>query len=143
MQKINSFLKYSLIILFLSFKVEASVLSDKDEGDIINVVKLQLEAFQQDDFETAYSFASPIIKQIFKNADEFKRMVKSGYQAVYRPKSVNFGPVELVDGVPVLIVYLVDPDGIFVTATYAMQKQDNGEWLINGCILNKAVSDEI
>ena len=78
MQKINSFLKYSLIILFLSFKVEASVLSDKDEGDIINVVKLQLEAFQQDDFETAYSFASPIIKQIFKNADEFKRMVKSG-----------------------------------------------------------------
>ena len=143
MQKINSFLKYSLIILFLSFKVEASVLSDKDEGDIINVVKLQLEAFQQDDFETAYSFASPIIKQIFKNADEFKKMVKSGYQAVYRPKSVNFGPVELIDGVPVLIVYLVDPDGIFVTANYTMQKQDNGEWLINGCILNKAVSDEI
>ena len=143
MQKINSFLKYSLIILFLSFKVEASVLSDKDEGDIINVVKLQLEAFQQDDFETAYSFASPIIKQIFKNADEFKRMVKSGYQAVYRPKSVNFGPVELIDGVPVLIVYLVDPDGIFVTAKYTMQKQDNGEWLINGCMLNKAVSDEI
>ena len=104
---------------------------------------MQLEAFQQDDFETAYSFASPIIKQIFKNADEFKRMVKSGYQAVYRPKSVNFGPVELIDGVPVLIVYLVDPDGIFVTATYTMQKQDNGEWLINGCMLNKAVSDEI
>ena len=143
MQKINSFLKYSLIIIFLSFKVEASVLSDKDESDIINVVKLQLEAFQQDDFETAYSYASPIIKQIFKNADEFKRMVKSGYQAVYRPKSVNFGPVELIDGVPVLIVYLVDPDGIFVTANYTMQKQDNGEWLINGCILNKAVSDEI
>ena len=143
MQKINSFLKYSLIIIFLSFKVEASVLSDKDESDIINVVKLQLEAFQQDDFETAYSYASPVIKQIFKNADEFKRMVKSGYQAVYRPKSVNFGPVELIDGVPVLIVYLVDPDGIFVTATYTMQKQDNGEWLINGCMLNKAVSDEI
>ena len=143
MQKIKPFLKYSLIILFMSFKVEASVLTDKDEGDIINVVKLQLEAFQQDDFETAYSFASPIIKQLFKNADEFKRMVKSGYQAVYRPRSVNFGPVELIDGVPVLIVYLIDPDGIFVTATYTMQKQDNGEWLINGCILNKAVSDEI
>ena len=143
MQKINSFLKYALIILFLSFKVEASTLSDKDESDIVNVVKLQLEAFQQDDFETAYSFASPIIKQIFKNADEFKRMIKSGYQAVYRPKSVNFGPVELIDGGAVLIVYLVDPDGNFVTATYKMQKQDSGEWLINGCILNKAVSDEI
>ena len=127
----------------MTFKLEASVLSEKDEIDIVNVVKLQLEAFQQDDFEKAYSFASPIIKQIFKNADEFKRMIKSGYQAVYRPKSVNFGPVELIDGVPVLIVYLVDPDGIFVTATYTMQKQDNGEWLINGCILNKAVSDEI
>ena len=143
MQKINSFLKYSLIILFLSFKVEASTLSDKDESDIVNAVKLQLEAFQKDDFETAYSFASPIIKQIFKNADEFKSMIKGGYQAVYRPKSVNFGPVELIDGGAVLIVYLVDPDGNFVTATYKMQKQDSGEWLINGCILNKAVSDEI
>ena len=143
MQKINSILKYSLIILFLSFKVEASILSDKDESDIVNVVKLQLEAFQQDDFEKAYSYASPIIKQIFKNADEFKNMIKSGYQAVYRPKSINFGPVELIDGVPILIVYLVDPEGIFVTATYTMQKQDTGKWLINGCMLNKAVSDEI
>ena len=71
MQKINSILKYSLIILFLSFKVEASTLSDKDESDIVNVVKLQLEAFQQDDFETAYSFASPIIKQIFKIFSSF------------------------------------------------------------------------
>ena len=143
MQKIKLFIKFVVIILFLTFKLEASVLSEKDEIDIVNVVKLQLEAFQQDDFEKAYSFASPIIKQIFKNADEFKRMIKSGYQAVYRPKSINFGPVELIDGVPILIVYLVDPEGIFVTATYTMQKQDSGEWLINGCILNKAVSDEI
>ena len=143
MQKIKSFSRFFLIITFLTFNVEASVLSDKDESDIVNVVKSQLEAFQQDDFEKAYSYASPIIKQIFKNADEFKNMIKSGYQAVYRPKSINFGPVELIDGVPILIVYLVDPEGIFVTATYTMQKQDNGKWLINGCMLNKAVSDEI
>lgn len=143
MQKIKSFSRFFLIITFLTFNVEASALSDKDESDIVNVVKSQLEAFQQDDFEKAYSFASPIIKQIFKNADEFKNMIKSGYQAVYRPKSINFGPVELIDGVPILIVYLVDPEGIFVTATYTMQKQDTGKWLINGCMLNKAVSDEI
>jgi len=143
MQKINQFLKLVFIFLFLTLKVEASDLSNQDEIEIVAVVQQQLDAFQSDDFEKAYSFASPIIKQIFQNADEFSKMVKSGYQAVYRPKSINFGPVELIDGMPILIVYLVGPDGDFVTATYTMQKQESGEWLINGCTLNKVIGDQI
>ena len=46
-------------------------------------------------------------------------------------------------GVPSLEVYLVDPDGEFVTAIYSMQQQNNGEWLINGCFLTQAKSSEI
>ncbi len=70
-------------------------------------------------------------------------MVVGQYQAVYRPKSVNIGSVISRGGVPSLEVYLVDPDGEFVTAIYSMQQQKNGEWLINGCFLTKAKSSEI
>ena len=70
-------------------------------------------------------------------------MVVGQYQAVYRPKSVNFGKISLRDGVPSLEVYLVDPEGEFVTAIYSMQQQEDGEWLINGCFLTQAESNEI
>ena len=69
--------------------------------------------------------------------------IRDRYQAVYRPKSVNFGKISLRDGVPSLEVYLVDPEGEFVTAIYSMQQQEDGEWLINGCFLTQAESNEI
>ena len=53
------------------------------------------------------------------------------------------GSVEIIKGVTTLKVYLVDPNGEFVTANYLMEKQGNGEWLISGCVLSKAESDEI
>ena len=70
-------------------------------------------------------------------------MVIGGYQAVYRPQSIKMGSVEIIKGVTTLKVYLVDPNGEFVTANYLMEKQENGEWLISGCILSIAESDEI
>ena len=130
-----------LVVLLIS--TSAFSLTDEDEQEIISVVSQQLEAFQNDDFEKAYSFASPIIKKIFPSPKAFGEMVVGQYQAVYRPKSVNFGKISLRDGVPSLEVYLVDPEGEFVTAIYSMQQQEDGEWLINGCFLTQAESNEI
>ena len=56
---------------------------------------------------------------------------------------MNFGKISLRDGVPSLEVYLVDPEGEFVTAIYSMQQQEDGGWLINGCFLTQAESNEI
>ena len=130
-----------LIVLFIS--TSAFSITDEDEKEIISVVSQQLQAFQDDDFEKAYSFASPIIKKIFPSPKAFGEMVVGQYQAVYRPKSVNFGNVSFRDGEPSLEVYLVDPNGEFVTAIYSMQQQEDGEWLINGCFLTQAESNEI
>jgi hypothetical protein len=107
------------------------------------VVNAQLQAFQDDDFEKAYSYASPTIKTIFSDYKKFRDMVVGQYQAVYRPKSINFGNVTTQGGTTFLEVYLVDPDGIFVTAIYTMQQQEDDSWLINGCFLNQAKSDQI
>ena len=80
-----------LIVLLIS--TSAFSLTDEDEQEIISVVSQQLQAFQDDDFEKAYSFASPIIKKIFPSSKVFGEMVVGQYQAVYRPKSVNFGKI--------------------------------------------------
>ena len=133
-----------LQILILSFLIQngAYAITASDEEEIISVVNAQLQAFQDDDFEKAYSYASPTIKTIFPDYKKFRDMVVGQYQAVYRPKSINIGSVSTEGGVPFLEVYLVDPDGIFVTAIYSMQQQENGSWLINGCFLSKAQSDQ-
>jgi hypothetical protein len=46
-------------------------------------------------------------------------------------------------GEPVQPVLLVGPDLEVVTAYYAMQKQPDGTWRINGCILAPAPDEAL
>ncbi len=143
MLKIKIFSYFQILILSFFIQSGANALTAFDEEQIISVVSAQLQAFQDDDFEKAYSYASPTIKTIFPDYKKFRDMVVGQYQAVYRPKSINFGNVTIQGGTTFLEVYLVDPDGIFVTAIYTMQQQEDDSWLINGCFLNQAKSDQI
>jgi len=136
----NLFLLFALVFIFIG---NSFAITTDEENEIKSIVNQQLEAFQNDDFEKAYSFASPTIKKMFSSPEVFRKMVIGGYQAVYRPQSIKMGSVEIIKGVTTLKVYLVDPNGEFVTANYLMEKQENGEWLISGCILSIAESDEI
>ena len=137
---LNLLLLFALVFIFIG---NSFAITTDEENEIKSIVNQQLEAFQNDDFEKAYSFASPTIKKMFSSPEVFRKMVIGGYQAVYRPQSIKIGSVEIIKGVATLKVYLVDPNGEFVTANYLMEKQEDGEWLIGGCILSKAESDEI
>ena len=75
--------------------------------------------------------------------DIFMTMVRDAYQAVYRPRSVVFGAVTLVGGVPVQQVDIVGPDGVPVIASYPMQRQADGRWRIAGCFLSTPEGDNI
>ena len=137
---LNLLLLFALVFIFIGNSFAITI---DEENEIKSIVNQQLEAFKNDDFEKAYSFASPTIKKMFSSPEVFKKMVIGGYQAVYRPQSIKIGSVEIIKGVATLKVYLVDPNGEFVTANYLMEQQEDGEWLIGGCILSKAESDEI
>ena len=106
-------------------------------------VKSQLQAFAEDDFDQAFKYAAPSIKKIFSSPDNFKLMVINQYPAVYRPKKITFGDITTYRNSPALNVFLVDPDGNFVTATYMMEKQKNNDWLIAGCILSMSDYEQI
>tara|TARA_B100000965_G_scaffold222894_1_gene186522 strand:- start:535 stop:969 length:435 start_codon:yes stop_codon:yes gene_type:complete len=135
----------TLFFTFLIFQSQAisSDLSDFDEEAIKRTVKSQLQAFAEDDFDQAFKYAAPSIKKIFSSPDNFKIMVINQYPAVYRPKKITFGDITTYRNSPALNVFLVDPDGNFVTATYMMEKQKNNDWLIAGCILSMSDYEQI
>lgn len=109
-----------------------------DKTDIQAVIGRQIEAFRADDGATAYSFAAPTLQKAFRNADVFMSMVRSGYQAVYRPKSVIFGRFAAVSGGGYAQeVLVVGPDGETYTALYALERQPDGSWRIAACQIVK------
>lgn len=116
--------------------------TDQDFIAIRSVVEQQLAAFQQDDAETAFSFAAPEIQKQFQNAENFLRMVSMSYPAVYRPRSVLFEAVTTIEDNITQPVLLLAPDGIPVRALYFMEKQLQG-WKINGCILVSVETEAI
>jgi hypothetical protein len=106
------------------------------------VIQAQLDAFRQDKDELAFSYAAPGIREQFKTAENFMRMVKTGYAAVYRPTSVAFVDTSVEDGVPIHAVQFTDSTGAVWIGIYTMQRQPDGSWKVSGCVLvpGKAIS---
>lgn len=132
-----------LVLPLLALPATAQDIPPGDARAIHDVIQSQLDAFQRDDASTAYSYASPSIQQMFTTPDIFMEMVKTGYQPVYRPREVEFRDLGDVNGSLVQDVFLVGPDGKPVIARYIMQKQPDGSWRINGCVLAKAPDQNV
>ena len=110
-------------------------LSLADRRAIRETVERQLQAFQNDDAVTAFSFASPKIQEQFGTPENFMEMVVTAYEPVYRPRSVVFEDPSIIRSTPAQPVFLLSGDGIPVTALYLMERQPDGSWRINGCFL--------
>ncbi|MBE9006770.1 DUF4864 domain-containing protein [Fortiea sp. LEGE XX443] len=102
---------------------------------IRSVIEGQLAAFQKDDAQAAFSFASPGIHQQFQSPENFLRMVMLSYPAVYRPRSVVFEKITTIQDNITQPVLLLSPHGVPLRALYFMEQQPDNIWKINGCIL--------
>ena len=122
-----------LFCLVLFTGAARAEISQTDTDQIRSVISGQLSAFQTDDGVKAFSFASPKIRGIFGDSDNFISMVKSGFPAVYRPQSVQFLEIQDTPNGPVQDVYIIGPDGVPAVARYSLQKQPDGVWKISGC----------
>ena len=103
--------------------------------NIRSVIEGQLEAFQRDDAEAAFAFASEAIQKQVQTAENFILMVKTNYQAVYRPRSILFEKTTIIQGNITQPVLLLAPDGVPVRALYLMVKESDNTWRVNGCYL--------
>ena len=126
-------------IILLALPARAESLTDDDKAAFQSVISGQIDAFRAEDGARAYSYAAPMIKQIFPNPDVFMNMVRQGYQPVYRPQSFRFGDAGFsASGRPVQKVTVVGPDGITYEAIYTMEQQPDGSWQISGCAIVRA-----
>ena len=117
--------------------------SDADQAAIRQVIQSQIAAFQKDDGPTAYGYASPTIQQKFINPEVFMEMVRTGYPAVYHPRTVEFRDLKVESGRLLQEVFVVGPDGSPALAIYEMQRQPDGSWRINGCWLTGAPDQSV
>ncbi|MFU8883134.1 MAG: DUF4864 domain-containing protein, partial [Rhodobacterales bacterium] len=67
-----------------------SVPATAQDRGIEDTISQQLEAFKADDVGTAFGFASPLIKNIFRTPENFGAMVQQGYPMVWRPAEVHY-----------------------------------------------------
>ena len=109
-----------------------------DGATIVSVIEGQLDAFRRDAAAEAFGYASPSIQRVFRTPDNFMSMVRTGYQPVYRPQSVEFVDLVMTSGGLTQRVLFVGPDGVPVMAHYHMQQQPDGSWRINGVTLQES-----
>jgi hypothetical protein len=111
-------------------------LRSQDSTTLQSIISRQMQAFQADDGNTAFEFASPNLQQMFQTPSRFMEMVKRGYAPVYRPESYQFGEMTSApDGNPVQIVDIVDSAGNSWRATYQFERQPDGTWRIGAVSL--------
>lgn len=101
------------------------------DDPIEQVIHDQLSAFLADDFDTAFTYASPAIKGLFGSAQRFGQMVREGYPMVYRPAEVTMlGQGAQGSGVEQRVL-IRDQSGRLHTLAYEMIETPDG-WQING-----------
>lgn len=98
-------------------------------------VQAQLAAFAADDAEQAFAYATPSIRQIFQTPANFLTMVRQAYPVVYRPAKVMFLTPSTLDAAVIQPVHMTDTAGQSWLAVYTVERQADGQWLINGCVL--------
>ena len=79
-----------ILLAFVVFILFSTPIFAGPKEDVQATISLQLEAFLKDDFDTAFTFASPSIRSMFQSPQNFGQMVQRGYPMVWRPQKFNF-----------------------------------------------------
>jgi hypothetical protein len=129
----NFLLSIGLLVCFTTSVVA-------EESKIHIIISAQIEAFQQDDIETAFTFASPKIQMLFGSPVNFGKMVQNGYPMVWRPSDVTFLRQKAVGDVVFQEMRFFDAYGRGHTFVYEMIDV-SGTWKIDG--VHKIKSNDV
>lgn len=102
-----------------------------DEAAIAAVIGAQMQAFRSGDPAAAFDHASPMIRRIFGSAENFGRMVATGYPPIWQPGAVRFLGLRDEGGRLQQRVEVADATGTRHYFDYEMVQTEDG-WKING-----------
>lgn len=124
-----------LVVLCLILLAAQSIAAT-DPADLIqSVVQRQMNAFNEDDYATARTFAAAGLRQRFSK-ERFEKMVKSGYPQIAKSHLVSFGEILFSDDnqAAVATVHVTGKDRVTVIARYLMVLEGDA-WKINGVMI--------
>lgn len=93
-------------------------------------IQAQLDAFAAQDGVRAFSYASPTIKGLFGNPDNFTMMVQKGYPMVWQHQAVKMLELRTVAGDLWQRVMITDAEGATWLLDYKMVEMPEG-WQID------------
>jgi hypothetical protein len=112
-----------------------------DEQAAAESVLRQLDAFRENDYDTAYAFASTEIHSLFTRPT-FERMVKSGYPEIANSSRARVASARKEpDGRVYLVLKIRGANGSHVEAVYEMVRE-TGAWKINAVIARPDPGEE-
>jgi Domain of unknown function (DUF4864) len=106
-----------------------------DVAEIRGVIHRQIDAFRRNDAKSAFALVSPAVQQAYGTPQRFLDVMRMSYRAVYRPASVSFRELIVMDSEVVQQLQVTDRAGSVWVAYYAMQRQKDGSWRTHGCHL--------
>jgi hypothetical protein len=132
------FIQKSMFALMLAMSLLSAASAQLNETTaqaVKHTVQAQLAAFAKDDADLAFSYAAPTIRAMFETPQNFMAMVQDAYPVVYRPERFLFLASSGTDSAVVLPVKMWDKEGQSWMATYKLELQADGRWLIVACVL--------
>ena len=106
-----------------------------DVAEIRAVIHRQIDALRRDDARGAFALVAPGAQQAYGTPERFLDAMRTSFRAIYRPASVAFLDLLTMGDEVVQQVQLTDRSGAVWIASYAMQRQRDGAWRMNGCRL--------
>jgi hypothetical protein len=97
------------------------------------VIQAQLDAFAADDSQRAFLLGTEALRKRFGSPDRFMSMIRRGYPVVYRPATVAFLQPQWDAARLIQAVQMTDAQGNGWLATYRLERQGTGPWLIAAC----------
>jgi len=133
MYKLVKLLRVTTIAVAMSLGLMTSPQAQGDPIEAIqNVIRQQVEHFNDDNAAGAFAIAAPSIQEKFGTPERFLQLVAKGYPQIYRAQSLKFLTLKPHYGSLIQRVLVRDSADRISIAAYAMVRVE-GDWRIAGC----------
>mgnify|MGYP001627228016 CR=1 FL=1 len=121
--------------LFLSEPPQAAAPKAPSPQVVQQVVQQQLQALASQDAGRAFALAAPDLRTQFGDADAFLATVREQYPMLMKTASVLFLKPETDGTIAMQKVRITDVDGASWSLTYLLNRQQDDQWRISGCVV--------
>lgn len=121
--------------LFAADPPQAAAVKTAQPQLVQHVVQQQLNALAHEDAQQAFALADPDFRTQFGTPEAFLATVREQYPMLMHPARLLFLKPASDGSIALQKVRMVDDAGITYTLTYLLNRQQDDQWRIAGCVV--------